>query len=181
MRSPTSEKKESEILPTVPPKDKEETVAPAAEEIPAAAPIAAEETPAAIEAPATTEAPAAAAPATTPEVKEKRRTSFFGNLGGSVKKTGAEGEKAPSKLSGLFRNPSKAVKSNKEKEATPAKTEETPETVPEVPAAEETKPAEPAAEPAAPAAEPASIGDVVPDAVTVGQASKSTPPVTASA
>ncbi|KAJ9648013.1 hypothetical protein H2199_001790 [Coniosporium tulheliwenetii] len=71
----------------------------------------------------------------TPESKDKRRTSFFGNLTGSVKKdkkpdNHAEGESpvetehkqsGVSKLGGLFRNPSKAMKSNKEtkKDVTP--------------------------------------------------------------
>lgn len=80
----------------------------------------AEETPAA---PAEGEAAkdAAETPAPEPTPKDKRRTSFFGNLG--IKKDGAEGEGKPKKLGGLFRKPSKAVKGGeKEKEAAPAET-----------------------------------------------------------
>ena len=78
---------------------------------------------------------------------------------------------------GLFRNASKAGKSKKEKEAaatTPAKVEETAEPT-------EEKTAEPVKEEAPAATEPATIGDVVPDAVTVGQAPKSTPQVSTTA
>lgn len=109
----------------------------------------------------------------TPEPgKEKRRTSFFGNFGAKNNEGEADGEKKRG-LGGLFRNPSKAVKGNKEKKenSTPAKVEEEAETKPEEAAAvEEAKKEE----------EPkAAIGDVVPDAVAVGQSS--TPTVQATA
>lgn len=108
----------------------------------------------------------------------KKRGSIFGALGGSVKKE-KEGEEKPQGLKGLFRNASKAGKSKKEKEvAAPAKVEETTEPKEETaPVTEEKKETE---APVAPA-EPAAIGDVVPDAVTVGQATKSTPQVASTA
>lgn len=140
-------------------------------------PAKTEETPA-VSAPAPAE-PATEAPKEEPkeEKKEeeatpttpdhKKRGSIFG------------------KVQGLYRNASKAGKSKKEKEATstPAKVEETPEPKEEkteTPAAEEKKEETPAAPAAAPAEQNA-IGDVVPDAVTVGQAPKSTPQVATSA
>ncbi|KAB8079137.1 Pleckstrin homology domain-containing protein [Aspergillus leporis] len=119
--------------------------------------------PESVTAPAEAEAAKDVAPASpaaeTP--KDKRRTSFFGNFG---KKKGdsdneAEGESKPkgNKLGGLFRKPSKAVKSEtKDSSATEAeaKAEGAPKeaTLPE--SAEESKLAEaaPAAEEAKPAA-----------------------------
>lgn len=143
----------------------------------------------------TTPAEAAAEPAApaaeTAEPKEetpaegtapapKKRGSIFGALGGSVKKE-KDGEEKPQGLKGLFRNASKAGRSKKDKEvAAPAKVDETaePKEAAAADAATEDK-KEPEA-PAAPA-EPAAIGDVVPDAVTVGQAPKSTPQVASTA
>ncbi|KAL1857345.1 hypothetical protein Plec18170_003467 [Paecilomyces lecythidis] len=76
-------------------------------------------------------APAAEATAEATTPKDKRRTSFFGNFGKKEKKgeaSDSEGEAKPkNKLGGLFRKPSKAVKSGKDKEAAPAE----PETIPE--------------------------------------------------
>ncbi|GBF60375.1 hypothetical protein TMEN_2800 [Trichophyton mentagrophytes] len=69
----------------------------------------------------------AAVDAVVPGLKEKRRTSLFGNLGGKKeKKPEAEGEasegetKKSGPLSQLFRKPSKAVKKDKEPAANPA-------------------------------------------------------------
>lgn len=102
----------------------------------------------------------AESPAETPAAanKDKRRTSFFGNFG---KKKGdsdnEDGESKPkNKLGGIFRKPSKAVKSEtKEPTAEPA--EPKTETVAEAaPAEENSKPAEtPAAEESKPAPAPA--------------------------
>ncbi|KAF2686558.1 hypothetical protein K458DRAFT_402164 [Lentithecium fluviatile CBS 122367] len=119
-------------------------------------------------------------PAAEASTATKKRGSIFGALGGSVKKE-KDGEEKPQGLKGLFRNASKAGKSKKEKEvAAPAKVEEAAE-----PKEEKTEaaPAEEKKEPEAPAvpAEQAAIGDVVPDAVTVGQAPKSTPQVASTA
>lgn len=125
------------------------------------------------------EVPATEATTTTPAAK--KRASIFGSLGGSVKKE-KDGEEKPQGLKGLFRNASKAGKAKKEKEPvtnTPAKVEETAE-----PAEEKTEAAPVVDSKEAPAVapvEPATIGDVGPDAVTVGQAHKSTPAVTSSA
>ncbi|KAF1968350.1 hypothetical protein BU23DRAFT_558578 [Bimuria novae-zelandiae CBS 107.79] len=106
------------------------------------------------------EEPAAEAATTTPTTKEKKRGSIFGALGRAV---------------------SKAGKPKKEKETTPAAeaaeaTEPKEEKSEVAPIAEETK-----EDPAATATEPAKIGDVVPEAVAVGQDSKSTPQVSATA
>lgn len=125
------------------------------------------------------EEPATEAAATTTATKEKKRGSIFGALGS--KKEGDD--KARSGFGGLFRAASKAGKPKKEKETTPAATDaaEAKEEKTEVaPIAEETK-EDAAAVPAAPATEPATIGDVVPEAVAVGQDSKSTPQVSTSA
>lgn len=235
VRSPTTEKKETEVAPTVPPKD---TEAPAATEE-AAKPAEGEEAKPAEEAPKTAEGEASTTPAATattpakekggffskfgkkeakspapvaeaskeeakpaeveatpaaegeaagttatatatPEPgKEKRRTSFFGNFGAKNTEGEADGEKKRG-LGGLFRNPSKAVKSNKEKKenATPAKVEEEAENkTEETPAAAEEAKKED--EEAKKEEEPKAIGDVVPDAVAVGQSS--TPTVQATA
>ncbi|QKX55871.1 uncharacterized protein TRUGW13939_02970 [Talaromyces rugulosus] len=125
--SPTKEKTEEEVVPVA-------STAPQLEnpvDESAAKPIEPE---------TVTDAPAAeAAAAETPaeekkeekkeevsaETKEKRRTSIFGTLGKKVKaETGSDGEgkKAVNKLGGLFRKPSKAVKSEekKDKEVAPA-------------------------------------------------------------
>lgn len=104
-----------------------------------------------------------AAEATTP--KDKRRTSFFGNFGKKEKKTDTsdnevtDGEtKAKSKLGGLFRKPSKAVKLHKE---------EAPAAEPEVKAEEAV-----AAEAAAPAEETAApvVEEVAPVETTSEEA-----------
>lgn len=113
--------------------------------------------------------PAAATPAT----KEKKRGSIFGALGS--KKEGDD--KARGGFGGLFRAASKAGKPKKEKETAATEAVEPKEEKTEVaPIAEEAK-----EDPAAPATESAQIGDVVPEAVAVGQDSKSTPQVSATA
>lgn len=159
------------------------------EETPAPAPVVAPVEPVAAEAPKEEkkeEEPATGVTGTasaTPTHKDKaKRGSIFGNLTGSVKEKKEGDSEKPQGLMGLFRNASKAGKSKKEKEATaaPAKVEETAEP-------KEEKTEEPAttlkeADPVAPAGtESAAIGDVVPDAVTVGQAPKSTPQVSTTA
>ncbi|KAJ4296445.1 hypothetical protein N0V90_006490 [Kalmusia sp. IMI 367209] len=171
--------------------NKEKAKSPATEKAP--------ELPKAEEAPKVEEAPAVGAPAAVEPVAEapkeeakeepateaattttpvtKKRGSIFGALGG--KKEGDD--KARSGFGGLFRAASKAGKPKKEKEVTPAaKVDEAAEPKEEkteaAPVAEEKK-----EEPAVAAAEPATIGDVVPEAVTVGQDTKSTPQVSATA
>ena len=127
------------------------------------------------EAPLGVTSTAAAAPA--PKAK---RGSIFGNFGGSVKKE-KEGESSEKKgLGGLFRNASKSIRPKKEEKAaaTPAKVDETAEPKEEEKKTEEAPKEENAAEKKT---EPATIGDVVPEAVTVGQAPKSTPEVSATA
>ncbi|KAI9677326.1 MAG: hypothetical protein M1829_002669 [Trizodia sp. TS-e1964] len=139
--------------------------------------------------------------------KEKRRTSFFSGLGGKKEKAVAsdsEGDaaaaaearpKAHSKLSELFRNPSQAIRGrNKEKKeavsaaamtasnpAAESSTETEAVGATEAKATEEAAVTEPVAvAPTEEAVSPAAagvIGDVVPEAVTVG----STPVVTATA
>lgn len=108
------------------------------------------------------ESPAAETPTAT---KDKRRsTSFFGSLGMKKEKKGSDDEatdgesKPKNKLGGLFRKPSKAVKTEKEKE-TSAESEVKPEPVSKDEPAEnktEEKPAEnkPAEETSKPAATP---------------------------
>jgi len=152
---------------------KTEAEAPKAEEIPAVA-----ETAEAPKEEVKTEEPVKEE--TTPPAAKAKRGSIFGSLTNSVKKEKTEGEVEPkkeSKLTGLFRSASKAAKPlNKKKEepAAPAKLEEKDEPKTEEPAAAvETK--------TEPSSEPPIIGDVVPDAVTVGQAPKSTPEVSATA
>ncbi|OCL13253.1 hypothetical protein AOQ84DRAFT_118694 [Glonium stellatum] len=185
LRSPTSEKKEADIVPPVPAKDElttetsaeapkiEETPAPVVE-TPEAPKETTEETP--------KEEAKEEAHATTPTATQKsKRGSIFGNLTGSVKKEKAEieGEIKTNKLTGLFRNASKAGKNKdgkKKDSTTPPKVEEVNEPSTEEAAKEE---AAPTIEPTP--AEPNSIGDVVPAAVTVGQAPKSTPEVSATA
>ncbi|PWY76846.1 hypothetical protein BO83DRAFT_240804 [Aspergillus eucalypticola CBS 122712] len=104
--------------------------------------------PESVTAPAEAEAAKDAAPvspaAETP--KDKRRTSFFGNFGkkkGDSDNEGADGEPKPkgNKLGGIFRKPSKAVKSEP-KEATEAEAAPKEATVQESPAEESAKPAE---------------------------------------
>lgn len=113
--------------------------------------------PESVTAPAEGEAAKETAPAQSPAAetpKDKRRTSFFGNFGkkkGDSDNEGTDGESKPkgNKLGGLFRKPSKAVKSETPKEATATETETKPETaapkqetVEESPAEESAKPAE---------------------------------------
>ncbi|PYI12410.1 hypothetical protein BO78DRAFT_3309 [Aspergillus sclerotiicarbonarius CBS 121057] len=111
--------------------------------------------PESVTAPAEAEAAKDATPAQSPVAetpKDKRRTSFFGNFGkkkGDSDNEGADGEPKPkgNKLGGIFRKPSKAVKS--EVKDTEAKAEaEAPKeaTVPESPAEEAAQPAEAATE-----------------------------------
>jgi len=126
---------------------------------------------------AVTEATTTSATPTT-----KKRGSIFGALGGSVKKE-KDGEEKPQGLKGLFRAASKAGKPKKEKEpvVAPTKVDEAAEPKEEktdvAPLADSTKEADASALPT----EQTSIGDVVPDAVTVGQAPKSTPQVASTA
>ena len=136
-----------------------------------------EETPA-------TETTATAEPAqVTP--KDKRRTSIFGSLGGKKEKKsetsegeGAESDSKPksNKLGGLFRKPSKAVKTaDKDKEAAPAESEAIPE------GTEKAETEAPATTEAANGVEATeeTIGDVSANAVNVGPAA--TTPVQAAA
>ncbi|MBE7181170.1 MAG: hypothetical protein INR71_08175, partial [Terriglobus roseus] len=147
--------------------------APAAEETPAATEAKPEETAAAaVEEPKTNGAEAAEK---KEEPAEKRRTSFFGNLGaGSVKKDKPEGEKGESagqKLGGLFRNPSKLIRGQKEgkKAAAQPKVEEETKVADEAPKLDEPKKEEPLDAKTEADKPQASIGDVVPEAVQVGQ------------
>ena len=151
--------------------------APKIEETPAVAAPAAVEPVAEAPKEEAKEEPAAEAATTTPATKEKKRGSIFGALGS--KKEGDD--KARSGFGGLFRAASKAGKPKKEKEAAAATEAAEPkeEKTEVAPIAEETK--EDAAAPAAPATEPATVGDVAPEAVAVGQDSKSTPQVSATA
>ncbi|KUL91492.1 hypothetical protein ZTR_01609 [Talaromyces verruculosus] len=114
--------------------------------------------------PPATEATEEKKEATTPE---KRRTSLFGTLGKKAKaEVTSDGEgKKTNKLGGLFRKPSKAVKSedDKKKEAAPAETipegEDRPEPIAKDAPAEEAAapaPVEKTEEPVA-AAEPVSV------------------------
>lgn len=154
VKSPTTEKSADKALETPAAKTEEPAKV---EETPAPV-VAADPTPVEPVAAETTKEE------TTPESTPagKKRGSIFGNL---------------------IRSASKAGRSKKEKEvtATPAKVEETAEPTEETPAiaATEEKKEETPVVPAA--SEPATIGDVVPDAVTVGQAPKSTPQVSSTA
>ncbi|KAI9775643.1 MAG: hypothetical protein M1839_000968 [Geoglossum umbratile] len=171
-----ADKKEEE--PEAAPKP-DEPVAPVAEVTPTAE---AEPTVPVEPTPETAEPAAAAEPS-----KARRRSSFFSDLVGKVgKKPGevtsdSEGEPKEKssplpKLGGLFRGPSKAGKSKKEevkKETTPPTVEEAPETAPATeatPAAEQKPEESPAApEPSQTNVVNGAIGDVGPDAVTIGQ------------
>lgn len=136
----------------------------------------------------------------TPVEKEKRRTSLFGGLG-TIKKKRDESEPTengterkreksplPSKIGGLFRKPSKAVKSEETKPATETKDEVKTET----PAATATTSS--TADSAVPATEAKTdipvgteatdskiIGDVVPEALTTQEKIATAPEVKASA
>jgi hypothetical protein len=98
--------------------------------------------------------------ATAPTTKEKKRGSIFGALGSKKEGEGKGG------FGGLFRAASKAGKPKEEKTEVAPITEEAPATT-DVPAVAAT--------------EPATIGDATPEAVAVGQGSKSTPQVSATA
>jgi len=147
--SPTTERKEKDLVPAVPAKDTE--VAPAAPQLdPVSTSVPSEEVaPVAAESvvPVAAEpvVPVAAAPVTTteaaatstPAVKDKRRQSFFGSLGGKKEKSPSS-ESSGKGLTGLFRKASSAAKGEKAPapptkdappvpattEATPAATEE---------------------------------------------------------
>ncbi|KAF2094621.1 hypothetical protein NA57DRAFT_60646 [Rhizodiscina lignyota] len=180
IRSPSSE---------VPPATKE----PAKEETPAAATEAAPvaETEAKPEETAAVEEPKANGVDKSVEKKEEqadkpRRTSFFGNLG-TVKKDKAEGEQkeGPSqKFGGIFRNPSKLIKGQKEgkKASAPAKVDEETKVSDEAPKIEEPKDTGSKQMSDETETKPQnSIGDVVPEAVQVGQPPAATPAVSATA
>jgi len=165
--------------PAVPPKDEVPATETAAEEAaPTTAGTAATEPEAAIE----KSEPAVAAVDSTKAVtpKEGRRKSYFGGFGGPKKDTvEGENEKPLQKITNIFRNPSKAVRNNKE----PKKEVAAPTTVEETPAQAASEPTTQAEEPVA---EPEqkqqnSIGDVTADSVTVGQPQQSAPAVSASA
>lgn len=176
VRSPSGEKAPELPKTEEPAKTEETSAAPTTETSAAPAPV--EPVPAVN---GTEEKKADEPKETTSPTTKHKRGSIFGNFGGSVKKEG-DSEK-PQGLKGLFRQASKAGKGKKEEKtpATPAKVDEAAE--PKEETAEAAKVEEKKEEtPAAPAAaEPAAIGDVVPEAVQVGQAPKSTPQVSASA
>jgi len=130
------------------------------------------------EAPPATETPAASAEVAAEGAKEAGKPEGK-----------SEHKSAASKFGGLLRNPSKLIRSNKEgkkEAAASAKSEEKvgessdvkPAAV-EEPAKTETAPV--VAEPAAATNGQQSIGDVVPEAVTVGRPQSSTPAVSAAA
>ncbi|KAF2869969.1 Pleckstrin homology domain-containing protein [Massariosphaeria phaeospora] len=154
VKSPSTDKPHASEAPKIEePVKVDEPITPALVEpvAPAAEPL--KEEPVEEETPATSTTPTA----------QKKRGSIFGNL---------------------IRNASKAGKSKKEKDvhATPAKVEETVEPKDEktdlsVVADNKDEPVIPTGAPT----EPNSIGDVVPDAVTVGQAPKSNTPVATTA
>ncbi|PYH84472.1 hypothetical protein BO82DRAFT_381604 [Aspergillus uvarum CBS 121591] len=110
-------------------------------------PIEPETVTAAADAQAAKDATPAVSPAAAETPKNSRRTSFFGNFGkkkGDSDNEGADGEAKPkgNKLGGIFRKPSKAVKTEvkETKEATEAAPKEAP--VQESPAEESAQPAE---------------------------------------
>jgi len=154
----------------------------------------------------TTKEPAAAAPASSEPAatestengikeerpaREKRRTSLFGSLGTIRKKSpgAAETEEAaepkreksplPAKLGGLFRRPSKAVKSEAPKETTPA--ESAPATTEA--ASTETPATDATPATAAPETTEKTVGEAVPDEphTSVPEAVPAVPVVQASA
>ena len=150
---------------------------------------------------ATTESPASAEEAAAPATEEakptdKRRSSLFGNLGGTIKKrtqntesTDAEATEAgtkreksplPQRFGSLFRRPSRGVKSEEPKEATAASTDSTPatQTAP-VPKDETTVTNGSSTE----APSSAVVGDVVPEGLhsTLHGAATTTPEVQATA
>ena len=155
VKSPTTEKSAEKAIETPAAKTEE--------------PAKVEETPA----PVVAAAPAPVEPVAAETTKEE-----------TSPETTPAGKKRGSIFGNLIRNASKAGRSKKEKEqtATPAKVEETAEPKEETPAVATTeeKKEETPVVPAA-TSEPVTIGDVVPDAVTVGQAPKSTPQVSSTA
>lgn len=97
------------------------------------------------------QSPAAETPGASKEVKDKRRTSFFGNFGkkkGESSDTEDAESKKGNKLGGLFRKPSKAVKLDNQKE-TAADAEDKTENKPEPVAKDAPAEAKPAEAPAA--------------------------------
>lgn len=142
--SPTTERKEKDVVPAVPEKDSE--VAPVAPVAPQIDPVptSASTEDAVPTAPAVNEpvAPVVPAPATTteatstatPPVKDKRRQSFFGSLGGKKEKSPA-GDASGKGLTGLFRKASSAAKGGDKAPAPLGKH------VPPVPSTTETTPA----------------------------------------
>lgn len=176
--------------PAVPPKDEIKAEEPVT--APAATEPAVDETSAAT---ATTAAPVEA-PATEAEPKKEeatapnntRRRSYFGSLGQKKEKTESEtseNEKPLGKLSNIFRKPSQAIRGSNDK--TPKKENVHAEKVEETPVeamSEETAAAD-AVKPETAATETSeqqqSIGDVVPEAVSVGQPQTTNPTVSASA
>lgn len=139
--SPTTERKEKDVVPSVPAKDTEaapvapqldplSTSAPT-EEVAPVDPAVTELTAPLVPGPATTtEAPSTS----TPPVKDKRRQSFFGSLGGKKDKS-PTAETSGKGLTGLFRKASSAAKGGDKAPAPPSKD------VPPVPSTTETTPA----------------------------------------
>jgi len=140
--------------PAVPPKDEEETAVTDIKDT---------------EIPATTETTTAKVASPT----ENRRKSYFGSLGQKKDGETSETEKPLSKFTNMFRKPSQANRGNKKENVAPVEQSHITEKT-EVPAVTE----EPAAK--TNGTEPEAIGDVVPEAVSVGH-SQSTPTVAASA
>jgi hypothetical protein len=141
--------------------------------------VKAEDTTPAVTAPTEANAPAALVDgaADTPKEEQKVETPAA-----TTAATPAPKQKRGSIFGNLLRNASKAGKAPKDKEApaTPAKVNETSEVKEDK--TEEAPKVEESAAPAPAVTEPATIGDVSADAVTVGQAPKSTTPqVSASA
>ncbi|PYH42093.1 uncharacterized protein BP01DRAFT_304088 [Aspergillus saccharolyticus JOP 1030-1] len=108
-------------------------------------PIEPEAVTAAADAEASKDATPAASPAAAETPKNSRRTSFFGNFGkkkGDSDNEGVDGEAKPkgNKLGGIFRKPSKAVKTEVKEAAPDATPKEAP--VEESPAEESAQPVE---------------------------------------
>jgi hypothetical protein len=150
---------------------------------------------------ASTESPASAEEAAAPATDEakptdKRRSSLFGNLSGTIKKrtqntesTDAEATEAgtkreksplPQRIGSLFRRPSRGVKSEEPKEATAAGTDSTPATQ-TAPVSKDETTVTKGSSTEAPSS--AVVSDVVPEALqsTLPGAATTTPEVKASA
>ncbi|PNS19911.1 hypothetical protein CAC42_7878 [Sphaceloma murrayae] len=202
-KSPAAGKRDA---PAVPPKDEKVEEAKPVESTPAA--TAATETPAVpasttetAAVPATTEpvteTPATAATtevksdatpaavdakATTP--KESRRKSLFASFGSKKEGESTEGEKPLEKLGAMFRKPSQAIRGASDKKEVKKENSVAEKAAEEKPTTETT----PAAATTTEATKPAetekpqeSIGDVVPEAVSVGKPQSSNPTVSATA